>query len=135
MPMLQRTLLRNPVDEFFWELEEPPESYRETITEELYSVAVKSRLYVDDDHESYDYQAGQEQEATMSETTSDFRKGQIAGQNNDVPALLANRKNDSFCLGYAVGREQELAKHHDTTSIIFESPNQCNFARRGRVGA
>jgi hypothetical protein len=132
---MQLALFGSPVDRFFIALEEPPEEYESIVTKELYSVAVKSRLYVDDDHESYDYQAEQEQDATMSETTSDFRKGQIAGQNNDVPALLSNRKNDSFCLGYAIGREQELAKHHDTTSIIFESPNQCNFARRGRVGA
>lgn len=74
-------------------------------------------------------------EATDMSAKTDYDHGRKAGQENDVAALLANRKNDSYCLGYSVGRDEDLAQHKDTTSIIFESPGMTNFARRGKVGS
>jgi hypothetical protein len=76
----------------------------------------------------------QEQEATMTSIKNDFSHGYHAGYHNIVSALLANRENESFRLGFTAGRDAKLGEHPFTGNIIFESPGMTNFARRGKAG-
>ena len=50
-----------PVDRFFMDLQNPPEDLEMTVTEELYQVALKSRLAhgEPDDYDHFEYQEQQ----------------------------------------------------------------------------
>lgn len=129
-------LFGTPVDQFFIAKldSEPQPGFEEAITEELYRVALESRMCGGEprDYEHYDYRP--DLDGTMSSIKNDFSHGYHAGYHNIVSALLANRENESFRLGFTAGRDAKLGEHPFTGNIIFESPGMTNFARRGKAG-
>jgi len=127
---MQLALFGNAVDRFFLALEEPPEELEMTVTEELYQVALKSRMLVDDDHETYDYQPVQE---AMSKPRPPMII-KTMGYDDGYAGRFPRERDARYLEEYSWGREQRASEHVCTESIIFESPGQCNFARRGRVG-
>jgi len=120
-----------PVDRFLMDMQNPPEEYEMIVTEELYQVALKSRLAhgEPDDYDHFDYQERQMERPRPPEMI--FTMGYSDGYDNKFPR---EPKNQRYMLEHAWGRKQALSEHRDTTNVIFESPGQCNFARRGRVG-
>jgi hypothetical protein len=127
---MQLALFGDAVDRFFLTLEEPPEALEMVCTEELYAVAVKSRLNVADDHELYDYQPPQE---AMSKPRPPMII-KTMGYDDGYEGRFPRERDPRYLEEHAWGRQQRASEHPDNTSIIFESPNQCNFARRGRAG-
>jgi len=119
-----------PVDRFLMDLQNPPAEYEMVVTEELYQVALQCRLGVDDDHETYDYQPPQD---AMSKPRPPMII-KTMGYDDGYEGRFPRERDPRYLEEHAWGRQQKASEHPDNTSIIFESPNQCNFARRGRAG-
>jgi hypothetical protein len=112
------------------DLQNPPAEYEMVVTEELYQVALQCRLGVDDDHETYDYQPPQD---AMSKPRQPMII-KTMGYDDGYEGRFPRERDPRYLEEHAWGRQQKASEHPDNTSIIFESPNQCNFARRGRAG-
>lgn len=126
-------LFGTPVDRFLMDLQNPPEEMEMIVTEELYQVAVKSRMLVDDDHETYDYQPPQDAMSKPRPPAMIKTMGYDDGWNRRWPR---EPKNERYMLEYTMGAEQERSEHRDTTTVlVFESSGMSNYARRGRAGA
>ena len=119
-----------PVDRFLMDLQNPPEELEMIVTEELYAVALQSRMNVADDHETYDYQPEQE---AMSKPRPAMIK--TMGYSDGYDGKFPRERDARYLEEYSWGREQRASEHVDTSGVIFESKNQSNYSRRGRAGA
>lgn len=131
---MQAILFGNEVEQFFIaKLEnEPLDGFEYQCTKAIYEAAVESRQWRGEPRDYTIYKP--ETQEAMSSIKNDFSHGYHAGYHNIVSALLANRDNESFRLGFTAGRDAKLGEHPFTGNIIFESPGMTNFARRGKAG-
>lgn len=57
----------------------------------------------------------------MDNKTS-FAHGWEAGYNARFTMMIANRKNELFCRGFAAGRDKAMSEHRDTSNAVFCTP-------------
>lgn len=129
--MQQIALFGNAADRFFLTLEEPPEDLEMTVTEELYQVALKSRLAhgEPDDYDHFEYQEQQMERPRPPEMI--LTMGYTHGYERRFPQ---EPKNKRYMLEFTWGEERRRSEHRDNTTVIFESAGSSNYSRRGRVG-
>ena len=82
--MQQIALFGNAADRFFLTLEEPPEELEMVVTEELYAVALQSRMCGGEprDYEHFDYQE-QEAEELSAIGTPEYTEGMRSGNKGE----------------------------------------------------
>lgn len=114
--MQQIALFGNAADRFFLTLEEPPEELEMVVTEELYQVALESRLAhgEPDDYDHFDYQ---EQEAEGMSAKTDFDLGRRDGR-NDISVLIGGKKSKDYLDGHSLGTEERRAEHRSVLPAV-----------------
>lgn len=116
-----RSLLANPIDDFFFALIEPPEDREAEVTTELWRIAPQFRTLAPDDHEIYDYVQERGRDAMP---TTDYAQGLSDGCAGDKSKLFQNKNNKSYLRGHTAGTEMRKAEHHCTEHMyIAEATN------------
>jgi hypothetical protein len=131
---MQLIMFGNEVEQFFIAKldNEPLPGHEEAVTEELYQVALQSRMCGGEprDYEHFDYQP--EQDAMSKPRPPMIIK--TMGYDDGYEGRFPRERDARYLEEHAWGREQRASEHPDNISIIFESPGMTNYARRGKAG-
>jgi hypothetical protein len=112
-----------PVDRFLMDMQNPPEEYEMIVTEELYEVALQSRMCGGEprDYDHHDYEPVQE---SMKPPPAMIKTmGYDDGYNRRWPSEpKCSPMYQRYMLEYTMGEEQRRSEHVDSTvPYVFET--------------
>jgi len=119
-----------PVDRFFMDLQNPPEELEMVVTEELYAVALQSRMCGGEprDYEHFEYRE-QESEEPVAMGTPEYTEGMRSGNKGEsairCPYKLGSFFRAEWMAGHTLGTR--LFRESRVTEAVCETP----LMRRG----